>query len=459
MMRHIIFFSIKKIITIFFLLGVFSGFNAQTAWSAEPVLDQAKLLSNESKARMNRTFKKLLKEVNIQLQMVTLPRLSGAGVSEKAAQLMNQLRIGDKTGFRRGALLLFVVDQQTVKFEIGYDLEHVFPDAFVSTIERTQMTPYFQARKVSEGIEATVELIAKRAFENFQTEPVPRVRQAVTGARSGGAGLERDVPISHGTEPVNLAPENAHQAVNYPPQTSVENAWQTFMLINKTKNTRKDLDFYSEETKNYLKTRPMTEAGFEHVVRLYEGKHYEIKEAGARAVVLFPDDPQRLLAPWFFIRTEKGWQFDGASLPKLILYNHLNQWHFSRADNPYQFAFLNYTFTAQGFAVKNSDSKVRAFLGVTVQQVDRRTTDGRREGILFASDVIPQAPAAQAGIKQGDLILRFDGRPMHSVSDFNEFMSHAQVGQRLRIDVLRSAGATQHETSLLTFYATLGAKP
>ena len=55
-------------------------------------------------------------------------------------------------------------EEEEVRLEVSYGLEGIFTDAFVSYIEHEQMVPYFQRGRVGEGIEATVELVARRAL-------------------------------------------------------------------------------------------------------------------------------------------------------------------------------------------------------------------------------------------------------------------------------------------------------
>ena len=107
---------------------------------------------------------------------------------------------------------------------------------------------------------------------------------------------------------------------------------------------------YDAAAQAHLRDRPQTDAGQDHIARLYTGRRYEVRVRGNRAVVVFPDDPRHLLAPWFFHRTEAGWRLDGRMYPGIIRYNHLNQWRFVRRDHPYAFAFTDYTIDTNGFA-------------------------------------------------------------------------------------------------------------
>ncbi len=64
-----------------------------------------------------------------------------------------------------------------------------------------------------------------------------------------------------------------------------------------------------------------------------------------------------------------------------------------------------------------------------------------REGVIVAQ-VVPGSPAAQAGIRQQDIITRIDDTPITSGGDLRRVLRNRQPGDVLTITVLRPAGAT-----------------
>lgn len=93
-----------------------------------------------------------------------------------------------------------------------------------------------------------------------------------------------------------------------------------------------------------------------------------------------------------------------------------------------------------------------ARLGVVVQEVNQALADSfrldRPAGALV-SGVEPGGPAARAGLKAGDVILRFNGQPVVASGDLPALIGQALPGERASIELVRQG---QHET--LT--ATLG---
>lgn len=82
----------------------------------------------------------------------------------------------------------------------------------------------------------------------------------------------------------------------------------------------------------------------------------------------------------------------------------------------------------------------RGWLGVAVQQVTPELAAGlgrdKAEGALVAQ-VTPGSPADKAGLHQGDLILGFDGKPVHSMRDLTLRVAETKSGESVAVQVLR----------------------
>jgi serine protease Do len=82
----------------------------------------------------------------------------------------------------------------------------------------------------------------------------------------------------------------------------------------------------------------------------------------------------------------------------------------------------------------------RGFLGVTVQRVtpDLAKSFGLTgaDGALVA-DVTAGSPAAAAGLKRGDVIVEFDGRPVTRMDELPRAVAATPVGRKIPITVMR----------------------
>lgn len=90
--------------------------------------------------------------------------------------------------------------------------------------------------------------------------------------------------------------------------------------------------------------------------------------------------------------------------------------------------------------LKETGEVERGYLGVTIQPVDRDLAESfglsKPTGALV-SDVVPDSPAAAAGIQAGDVILEFDGRKVAEAADLPPIVGRTQVGETADVVVLR----------------------
>ena len=70
----------------------------------------------------------------------------------------------------------------------------------------------------------------------------------------------------------------------------------------------------------------------------------------------------------------------------------------------------------------------------------------------YIEEVLPDSPAAKAGLKPDDLIVYVDGEPVVSIASFNEIISKSRPGTLLKLEVRRG-------DKLLTIDLTLGELP
>jgi serine protease Do len=84
---------------------------------------------------------------------------------------------------------------------------------------------------------------------------------------------------------------------------------------------------------------------------------------------------------------------------------------------------------------------VRGWMGVAIQEVTPALAKSfkipeQRKGVLI-SDVNENGPSAAAGVKRGDVVIGFNERDIHSVSQLRNLVARTLVGQTARIKVLR----------------------
>jgi len=83
---------------------------------------------------------------------------------------------------------------------------------------------------------------------------------------------------------------------------------------------------------------------------------------------------------------------------------------------------------------------VRGYLGVSIQDVNPKIAKqfglDKAEGALV-SDVVAGAPAEKAGIQSGDVITRYDGKPVENTTDLRNRVAETAVGKTVDVEVMR----------------------
>src|SRR5581483_9179244 len=82
----------------------------------------------------------------------------------------------------------------------------------------------------------------------------------------------------------------------------------------------------------------------------------------------------------------------------------------------------------------------RGWLGVSIQEVNQDLAKqfglSETKGALV-SEVLPDSPAAAAGVKSGDVIISFDGKPVESPAILRNMVAQTAVGKTAKVEVLR----------------------
>jgi serine protease Do len=91
--------------------------------------------------------------------------------------------------------------------------------------------------------------------------------------------------------------------------------------------------------------------------------------------------------------------------------------------------------------LKASGRVTRGWLGVYIQEItpdlaEALELEGTPEGALV-SKVDPEGPAKEAGLERGDVIVEFDGRPIHTMEELPRVVAATPVGRKVEVTVLR----------------------
>ncbi len=114
----------------------------------------------------------------------------------------------------------------------------------------------------------------------------------------------------------------------------------------------------------------------------------------------------------------------------------------------------NLVDTVADSLVKNG-KVIRGYLGVNIQNITPQLQESfnlkSRDGALVA-EVVPDAPAAKAGLKEGDVITAINGKKVTDANSLTFAVTANAPGTKLTLDVLRDGKAKE-------FTATAGTRP
>ncbi len=115
------------------------------------VTDMAEILSDEAEAQLNQLISELEAENGTEIAVVTVPQ-TALYDSPKAftTALFNHWRIG-KQDKNNGILFLISQGERRVEIETGYGITEILPDAEVTNIIDTKITPQFKQGNFDAG--------------------------------------------------------------------------------------------------------------------------------------------------------------------------------------------------------------------------------------------------------------------------------------------------------------------
>ena len=103
--------------------------------------------------------------------------------------------------------------------------------------------------------------------------------------------------------------------------------------------------------------------------------------------------------------------------------------------------------------LKKNGKVTRSYLGVMLQDIDRNLADSynlpKPEGSLV-TQVTPNSPAAKAGFKSGDVILKFNGSAISRTSDLLNYLNRTLPNQVIQLQVLRDDKVRNISATLTT---------
>ena len=125
------------------------------------VVDGANILSDQTKADLDRQLAELEAKTSRQLVVVTLSSLQGYEISDYGYQLGRAWGIG-QAKLNNGVLFIVAPNEHKVRIEVGYGLEPILTDALSELIIQQAVLPKFRAGDFNGGTEAGVAALVQQ---------------------------------------------------------------------------------------------------------------------------------------------------------------------------------------------------------------------------------------------------------------------------------------------------------
>lgn len=328
------------------MLGLFAAVVLAIAYQANDrlatvprVTDHINLLSPEERDRITRFHDYLLADHDIDYRILIARGIDD--INQFAVNYFRDGNIGAASDNGRGLLLVIDAQSNQVRLEVSYALEPTYTDAFVFYVEHSQMTEFFAADRVADGILATTELLITRAND------AANGLDSFSGgqeASSGGGGARVDARIGEGTA------SRRDDDVALSEEMSPRDVLDRYRRAMEDRNNNPQLSIYSRQTREMLGQRVMTPAQMDNVAKsLRNCQPEKLFHQDNRAVLRYPIKA-RTCSPYFFLQEDGEWRLDFTVMINAIRFGRNNEWRLvPDYSGPYGFAFRDLRFDRNGY--------------------------------------------------------------------------------------------------------------
>jgi len=126
----------------------------------QPIIDQAKILSNAEIQQLNQKILTLYQQGKAQIGVIIVPTTGQEAIFDFALRTGEKWQLGSAKR-DNGLLMAIAVNDRKIQILTGYGLEGVLPDVVLSRIIRNQITPAFKQGQYAQGISAGLDEISR----------------------------------------------------------------------------------------------------------------------------------------------------------------------------------------------------------------------------------------------------------------------------------------------------------
>jgi uncharacterized membrane protein YgcG len=329
------------------------------------VLDRAGVIPPQDLPRFEQYMGWIMRESGVDVRFVFLSDIGGQSIETLAADLMDQLQIGGRTGQERGLLLLYDMQGQRLKLEVGYGLEAWFPDAFVSYLVQDHARMFFSSGDISLGLRLMLRLLQHRIREavmgnDFDPRALAKVRPLTH--LSGGAGVSAVVGIGEGSGTAPVAESVDLQA--FAAGDSPADAYYRYLEWLSRWPLNPQVDLLTPDSRSYMASMRVSPAYAEFILLAEYGKRFKVVERDDLALLYFTGTP--FVSPHFFVRQDGRWRIDLAAEVRNT-HEHVGgeyTWAYYGAGDQYTQTFGDLLTTIKGYRrIRDGDNRALTIRG------------------------------------------------------------------------------------------------
>ena len=365
--------------------------------------DYSKVLSSDLRREINTQGEALKRHFDIDFVVAIVPSLKGRDIVSYTLDLFSNWEIGKNTQGKKGMLILITMQEQKIKIEVGYDLEHIFTDIYVGQVEREMLKEFLEQADWERGFLATIENIVERIYYMLKSgTDVREIKEDVDlEYYSQGAGAK--TIFDFGSLLKKPIPTTSEELKKYfGAQPTPKEAFQRYMEFNAKNMSDYTLDIFSDDSKIFFSHWRTSSGQRRSEAQAGSGRTYIVKQKGKYAVLMAPLNTSVndfiCQCPYFFIENEKGWQIDINTMGRALIMGGPS-WHFLTAANPYMFAFKDYLLKTNRYYPKQGQ---KAMLGLTYSYLKKSD-----RGFYITPEY--NSPAKESDIQEGDIFVSLDG--------------------------------------------------
>lgn len=142
---------IKSFFALLLIFLSFKGWSYTPPPLTGPVVDQAQIITNSQKQRLELQIRHLFEQSGIQLQVLTLDSLQGNTIEQVSIDTVEKWQLGSKEK-DNGLLFLVAPREKKVRIEVGQGLEGDIPDIIAHQIIQQKILPHFKSGQFGQGL-------------------------------------------------------------------------------------------------------------------------------------------------------------------------------------------------------------------------------------------------------------------------------------------------------------------